>query len=137
MINYTALPGAPCPADRADAAETGAHSLSTGSPNSENEMPDLELKLLIDNAGCARRLIDLERRKICARIAPHERRRRFTPVVQRVRNLFCALVCLMGRNNHPRTPENAARRDARTRIHGDHRRTDTLNRSRQVARKCD
>src|SRR5262249_57432063 len=70
MINYTALPGAPCPADCADAAETGAHSLSAGSPNSENEMPDLERIRLIDNVGCARRLIELERRKICARAAP-------------------------------------------------------------------
>src|SRR5262245_19999879 len=120
MINYTALPGAPCPADRADAAETGAHALSTGSPNSENETPDFELIRLVDNVSCARRLIDLERRKICARIAPNERRRSFTPVVQQDCDLFFALDCVIGRDNHPRTPENAARRDARTRIHGDH-----------------
>src|SRR5215470_11165394 len=49
MINYTALPGAPRPADRADTAETGAHALSTGPPDSENEAPDLELIRLIDN----------------------------------------------------------------------------------------
>src|SRR5262245_52212560 len=120
MINYTALPGAPCPADRADAAETGAYAISTRSPNSENKTPNLELIRLIDNVGCARRLIDLERCKICARIAPNERRRRFPPVVQQDRDLFFAFDCVMGRNNHPRTPENAARRDARTRIHGDH-----------------
>src|SRR5215813_14160480 len=137
MINYTALPGAPCPADRADAAETGAHALSAGSPDSENEMPDLERFRLIDNVGCARRLIDLERRKICARVAPYERRRRFAPVVQQDRDLFFALDCMMSRNNYPRTPENTTRRDAWTRIHGDHRRTDALNRGRQVARKCD
>src|SRR5215510_11323395 len=137
MINYTALPGAPCPADRADAAETGAHALSAGSPDSENEMPDLERIRLIDNVGCARRLIDLEHGKICARIAPNERRRRFTPVVQQDSDLFFTLDCVMCRDNHSRTPENATRRDARTRIHGNHRRTDTLNRSRQVARKCD
>src|SRR4030095_587101 len=66
MINYTALPGPPFPADRADAAQTGAHALSTGSPNSENKTPYLKRVRLIGDVGRARRIIDLERRKICA-----------------------------------------------------------------------
>ena len=78
---------------------------------------------------------ELQDREVGARVAPREARRGSRPIGKRHGDVLVAVDCVMRRDDHPRSPMDAARGDAPSRVYRDHRPASGLHGLGELGRK--